>query len=148
MAIECQAPKKRLVVFRGEDGELRVGAYNGFTNDLLPPLGTFSKCEEEFAYHYTYHKYLTHIFEQGLDPGEREGVHMASLNDQWLSRKDSEVMIKVNVKKMQEDGLEVYKLNNGVIMHYGRIPVEYLEEYPIYSRSQHGRLVVQTRVSL
>ena len=44
----------------------------------------------------------------------------------WLSRKDYEVMIKVNVKKMQDDGREVYRLNNGVIMHYGDIPVKYL----------------------
>ena len=126
--IATQGEKKRLLIFIDENGEQRVGCYNGFSNGMRPPPGTYCVIYKlPAAFHGTNMENLDSIFKNGLSKDKRDGVHMA-INPKAVAgfRPGSDLIVRVDIEQMRLDGYKVYALDNGVIMFYGDIPSKYL----------------------
>lgn len=71
-------------------------------------------------YHGTSVSAYSSIREQGLVPGKREWVHLSSTKETAAQvssrRKGPSVILKIDAKRMLEEGLELWMASNGVIL--------------------------------
>ncbi|GLJ26969.1 hypothetical protein SUGI_0528140 [Cryptomeria japonica] len=114
---------------REENGQLLIRANQGHSLetinsvDLLEPV--LSAEEVPVCMHGTYMEYLASIKKEGLKRMTRNHVHFAagySRQDGVISgvRHDCEVFIHMNVSKYLNDGMKLYRSENGVILAEGR----------------------------
>ncbi len=75
------------------------------------------KIPPEYLYHGTASRYVESIREKGIVKGSRQHVHLSEKIETAVSvgkRHGSPYVIKINAKKMYEDGYRFFLSNNGV----------------------------------
>jgi putative RNA 2'-phosphotransferase len=87
--------------------------------------------EQRVAFHGTPEKCVASILLTGLNPGERQHVHMARRPDAEAGiRSSSDKILVINVDEVAGMGIVLYRSPNGVILA-DRIPPECIEEWDV-----------------
>ncbi len=84
----------------------------------------------DILYHGTSTRFLESIFKDGIVKGNRLYVHLSSDEETATkigSRHGKPYVLKINLKKMYEDGYKFYKSNNGVWLT-DNVPSKYIEK--------------------
>lgn len=137
---------------REENGQLLIRANQGHSletinsAELLEPV--LSAEEVPVCVHGTYKEYLESIKKEGLKRMSRNHVHFATgyfMQDGVISgvRHDSEVFIHMDVSKYLNDGMKLYRSENGVILAEGRdgvVPPEYFADIVIPGKKRNNNL--------
>jgi putative RNA 2'-phosphotransferase len=115
--------KKRFTL--SEDG-LRIRAAQGHSVNV--DLGLEPQCPPDELYHGTASANLDAIFSGGLNPGRRHQVHLSLDSDtveRVGQRHGKPVVLRVEARRMFEDGFLFYCADNGVWLT-DKVPADYL----------------------
>lgn len=115
--------KKRFTL--SEDGS-RIRAAQGHSIDV--DLGLEGRCPPEELYHGTASSNLDAIIRDGLNPGRRQQVHLSTnpeIAERVGRRHGKPVVLRVEAKRMFENGFEFFCADNGVWLT-DKVPAVYL----------------------
>lgn len=115
--------KKRFTI--SEDG-LKIRAAQGHSIDVN--LGHTASEPPEYLYHGTARANLDQIFREGLKPGSRQQVHLSldrETAERVGQRHGKPTVLRVETGRMQEDGFEFFRADNGVWLT-DAVPPKYL----------------------
>ena len=115
--------KKRFLI--SDDGQ-RIKANQGHSVKVSLELEVVTP--PDFLLHGTAERFIESIFEQGLTKQLRHHVHLSETRKTAMSvgsRYGKPVLLKVDAKKMHEDGFEFLKTENDVWL-VDHVPVRYL----------------------
>lgn len=108
------------------DGK-RIRASQG--HSVLVELGYHRQCPPEFLYHGTATRFLASIRQEGLLKGQRNHVHLSADSETATSvgkRHGKVVVLKVDAKRMHEEGHQFFLSSNGVWLTE-TVPPEFIE---------------------
>jgi putative RNA 2'-phosphotransferase len=106
----------------------RIRARQGHSASLSVELGLKPKAPPSVLFHGTASDFVASIFSKGIVRQSRQHVH---LSDSWNtatdvgSRHGDPVVLKIDAKRMNEDGFAFYLTENGVWLT-DDVPVEYI----------------------
>lgn len=119
---------KKRFEYKGEGKDLQIRARQGHSVKI--DLGYKFSIPPAFLYHGTASRFVDSILKSGIDKRNRHHVHLSKDYEMAISvgsRHGDPYVLKINCKKMVQDGYDFFKTDNDVWLVEG-IPAEYIEK--------------------